>query len=98
MPHYLRRYFVGGAGAVFVLIFKAVPDTRVVAGGNDDGAAGLLRQDPVADDGSRRGFRRKIYFNAVSGDYLRGGRSEVFGGKAGIVADDQPAFGQFRFF
>ncbi len=83
---------------MLVFELKAVPGAGVMAGGNDDGTAGLLRQDPVADDGSRRDFRRKIYFNTVSGDYLRGGRSEVFGGKAGIVADDQPAFGQFRFF
>jgi hypothetical protein len=83
---------------VLILEFKAVPDAGVVAGGNDDGPAGFFRQNAVADDWRRRGFRGKVGFDAVPGDYFRGGGGEVLGGKPGIVPDDQPAVGQPRFF
>ncbi len=76
---------------MLVFVLKAVPDARIVAGGDDDGAAGLFRQDAVADDGRGGGFRGKIDLDAVAGNYLGGGGGEVLGGKAGIIADDDAA-------
>ena len=76
---------------MLVFVFKTVPGARVMAGGDDDSPPGFLRQYAVADNGRRRGFRGKISFDAVAGNYLSGGGGEVLGGKPRIVPDDQPA-------
>ena len=85
---------IRGAGAVLVLVFKAVPDAGVVAGGDDDGAAGFLRQDAVAYHGRGRGFGAEVDLDAVAGNHLGGGGGKVLGGKAGVIADNDAASGQ----
>ena len=65
-----------------------------MAGGNDDGPAGLPGQDAIADDRRRRGSRTEIDPDAITGDNLGSGGSEVLGGEPGIVANDDAAPGQ----
>jgi hypothetical protein len=36
-------------------------------------------------------LRTEVDFNAVTGNYLGGGGSEVLGGKAGIISDNDAA-------
>jgi len=88
--HHRRGDFVGGAGAVRILVLKAVPLAGVVAGGDDDGPGGLLSDDAVAYHRGRCGSGGQVSLDAVSGDDLGRGGGEVTGSEAGIVADDQP--------
>ena len=79
---------------MLVLIFEAVPDGRIVAGGDNDAAARFFRQDAVAYHRCRRGSGAEVDLDAVTGHHLGGRRRKVLGGKAGVVADNQSAPGK----
>ena len=81
---------------MFVLIFEAVPDRRIVAGGDDDGAARLFRQDTIAYYRCRRGPGAEVDLDTVTGNYLGGGRREVLRCKAGVIPDNKSAVGKSR--
>jgi hypothetical protein len=74
---------------VLVFILKAIPDTRIMTGGDDDGTTCLFRQNTKADDRCWRCLRAEIDFYAVAGNNLSRRGSKVLGGKTGIITDNQ---------
>ena len=89
----LSGNFVRGAGAVLVFILEAVPDGRIVAGGDNHRPAGFFSEDAEADDRSGGGAGTEINFDTVAGHHLCHGGGKVLGGKTGIIADNQATAG-----
>ena len=86
----LRR----GAAGILRLELEAVPLRRVVACGDDDGAAGVPVHHVVRDHRSRRSAVAEKRRHSAAGRRLRDGPRKIFRCKARVVADHQAPAGK----
>jgi len=64
-----------------------------VAGGYDDTSPRFLGDDAEAYCRGWSGFGAEVYLDSVAGNYLGGRGSKVLGGKAGVIAYNEPPGG-----
>ena len=86
----LRRCTAGVVG----LVFEAVPQPGVVAGGDDDSPARVAFQDVVAHDRRRHDAVGEVGVNAVRCDDARSLSRKLRRAEAWVVSDDYSALGK----